>query len=349
MKSGSIRVLVADDSMLFATALVDILEQDPELEIVGVASDGRQAVEMTQSLRPQVVTMDVRMPILDGLAAVEGIMTSAPTPILVLTADPRGESGELAFEALARGAVDLMPKPLSFPGPEAQQQALRDRIRLLAGVAVVRHPKRHRIPLRTGSIRAPGRVRVVAIGASTGGPQALAQLLADLPAGFGAGIVVVQHMSPGFLENLTRWLNAITPLDVRVGVPGDVIEPGVVLVTPDEVHAVVDDRGRFQVDRGASIGGHRPSATRLFESVARSCGPSAIGLQLTGMGRDGAEGLLTLRRAGGVTVAQDRESSAIYGMPGAAVELGAACRVLPLRGIGPFLAAHVAERFVGRP
>jgi len=340
-------VLVVDDSPLFAQLIAEMIEGDPELEVIGIARDGKEAVEMVAAHRPDLVTMDIQMPVMDGLMAIEQIMARHPTPILVLTADPRGYSGELSMEALRSGALDLVVKPASWPVSKAEQNDLAHRIKLLASVRVVRHVAggrrdRARVagldPLR-GAV--PG--RMIGLVASTGGPAALATILADLPRGLSAGIAVVQHMGTGFTNTLAAWLDRTTPLDVRVAVAGAPVEPGVVVIAPDGAHLTITRRGRVQLERGRRVNGHCPSGTVLLESLAHSFGTSALGVVLTGMGRDGADGLRIIRDRGGVALAQDEETSAVYGMPKAAMESAAAQRALPLPRVASAL-RHFAER-----
>ncbi len=345
------RVLVVDDSPLFVRLLTHTIETDRRHTVVGSAADGRQAVSMVRELRPDVVTMDVLMPVMDGLDAVEQIMAVAPTPILVLSSDPRGASGELAFEALRRGALDLLPKPAGWPPTTEEWQVLGNRIAMLAGVPVIHHLEGRRRARRHAAQHAsapsrvivqggPRRPEVVALAASTGGPQALAQVIGGLPRSFAAGVLVVQHLAPGFVGGLASWLQRVSVLEVRVAEDGDEVRPATALLAPDGAHLVLVG-GRVRLDRGAPVEGHRPSATVLMRSVAAACGGAAAGVILSGMGRDGVEGLLELQRAGGVTMAQDEESSVVFGMPREALLAGAAARQVPLDAIAGILAAAV--------
>ncbi len=368
--SSPVRVLVVDDSPLFAEAITRILEDDPGFQVVGVASQGRQAVEMTRRLRPQVITMDVHMPVMGGLEAVEAIMADTPTPILVVTSDPRASTGqELHFEALRRGALDVHPKPAGWPGSAADQRAFRDQLRLLSRVAVVKHLAGHRHlwraervdhwrargpllaaaqpPAWPDSFEAP-RGRVVAIVASTGGPAALSKILEALPADFPAPVLVTQHIALGFSESFASWLDGVSPLEVTLARQGEPLRDGAVLVAPDQVHLTVTAQGRVELDGGPPLDGHRPSGTRLFASVAQAYGGRAVGLILSGMGADGVKGLEELRRAGGVTLAQDEASCVVFGMPKVALETGAARRAVSLAEIPRALCALVVEG-PGRP
>lgn len=341
-----IRVLVVDDSPLFAEMISSVLGADPTLSVVGVATDGRQAVDLARELKPDVITMDIQMPEMNGLEAIEQIMASCPTPILVVSGDPRVHGEEMHFEALRRGALDVLAKDeLLTPGAE-QQEKLREQIKFLAGVTVVRHmglredqravrsrpPSREWKPLKVASRPRPQR-EVLAIVASTGGPLALAALLTDLPPDFPAGIVVVQHIGRGFIQNLATWLDDVSTLSVRIARDGEQLRPATVLLAPDDQHMTLSSGGRISLEASGPVGGHRPSGTLLLSSVARTYGQRAIGLILTGMGRDGVEGLQAISDAGGVTLAQDEESCVVFGMPKAAIELGAVEQVLPLAEI----------------
>lgn len=364
--NAPIRVLVVDDSPLFADAITGILEADPGYQVVGVASHGRQAVEMTRRLRPAVITMDVHMPVMGGLEAIDAIMADTPTPILVVTSDPRASTGqELHFEALRRGALDVHPKPQAWPGSQADQRALREQLRLLSRVAVVRHLAGHRHlwraervgnwrdsrppaaaaatpPLWPDHVEAP-RGRVVAIAASTGGPAALAKILEALPADFPAPVLITQHIAVGFSESFASWLDGVSPLEVTLARQGEPLRDGAVLVAPDGVHLKVTPQGRVDLDAGPPIDGHRPSGTALLSSVAQVYGPRGVGLILSGMGADGARGLEELRRAGGVTLAQDEASCVVFGMPKVALETHAASRAVALAEIPRALCAVVVE------
>lgn len=333
----STRVLVAEDSPIFAEAIVEVLRTDPGLEVVGVARDGEEAVAMTAALRPDVVTMDVLMPKLDGLSAVDRIMRRTPTPVLVLTADPRGPSGRLGFEALRRGAVDVMLKPDRFPCPDDVARSICDRVRVVAGV-----PRRARTtpgPARPRTVHRPrGGVDVVGIAASTGGPVALGEVLAGVPADFGATIAIVQHLPPGFVDGFVRWLDERCPLPVAVARDGARLCPGEVWVAPDRAHLELGETRVMVVEGRGPVSGHEPSGDVLLESIARHHGRRGAGIVLTGMGSDGAAGLLALRRAGGTTVAQARESCVVHGMPRVAVECGGAQQELSLDGMRGLLA-----------
>lgn len=350
-----IRCLVADDSRVFRAILRAILARASEVEIVGEAADGHEAVAKVLELRPDVVTMDVRMPGKDGLAAIEEIMRLAPTPVIVVSAEAGPENQEVSFRALQLGAVEVLGKPRSEARGgrfERDAEAIRDAVRAVAGLRLVtRHPRLagraafavqprrfdasaapERTPWPPLSLGAGAKPRVVGIAASTGGPAALARILGRLPRGYSLPILVVQHIAQGFEAGLAHWLAGETPLAVRLARQGEPIEPGTVYVAPDGLHLGAAAE-RIQLSDGAPVRGFRPSGTRLFESLAMSYGGAGAGVVLSGMGDDGAEGLKLLRDQGGYTAAQGPLSSVVFGMPRAAIERGAASVTLELEDI----------------
>lgn len=337
-----VRVLVVDDSPICRALLRGIVEADPSMIVVGEAASGLEAIERTAALAPDVLTMDVRMPGLDGLATIERLMSELPRPVLVVTDLPAGADGTLAFEATRRGALDVFAKPSL--DDERACRALRERLRLLSRVKVVRHLGRSAPrPVVPAIERGPRPVRVVAVAASAGGPAALSTLLGALPASFGACIALTQHLPEGFAEPFARFLAARTALRVVVGDRMVPLVPGTVVVASDRAHLVAHGADHLAPSDAPARGGLRPCADVCFESIAAQHGSAAFGVVLSGIGRDGAEGLLRMRRAGAVTIAQDEATSAIYGMPRAAHELGAAARVLSLAAI----AEELRERVIG--
>lgn len=334
--SRKVGVLVVDDSPICRQLIIEALKKDPELQVVGTAETGQQAIDKTVAMRPDVVTMDVDMPGMDGLEAVEKIMSEAPTPILVLTGDPRSQSPELTHRALAVGALALQVKPALDAGPEAWNLARE--VKLLSTVKVIRHVRgshknasfaatRTPPPLEAGAF-ANSTLGLVTIASSTGGPQVVHKLISELPADFPAPIALVQHINAAFADSLAGWLAAASRLKVKVAKDGDALVPGTVLIAPPERHLVVLQRGRVTVREGAPVDGHIPSATLLMESAAKAYGRRAAGVILTGMGTDGAEGMLAIKQSGGVTLAQSQESCVVFGMPGAAIARNAVDHVV---------------------
>ena len=342
--SASFRVLVVEDSPTARALLVEILRSDPEIEVVGEAANGLEAVEMAKRLRPDVITMDARMPLMDGLQATKEIMTEAPTPIVIITASFERRDVEISMHALRAGALAVLPKPTG-PGSPGFAEACRQlvmTVKAMAGVKVVRHwrerPHGERPPSSPG-VQAPRGVSVaaVAVAASTGGPAALHQLLSTLPAGFPIPVLVVQHIAPDFVNGLASWLDAASPLTVKVAEEGEPLRPRTVYLAPDRLDLRVSDRGTVSLSRPTPGSRLCPSATSLFESVAQAYGASALAVILTGMGQDGLEGLASIKQAGGRVVAQDEETSVVFGMPAAAINAGLADLVLPLPAIASML------------
>ena len=329
------RIVICDDSRTYATALKQFLEHDPGIEVVGVFATADELLPELERIDPDLVTMDLEMPGIGGQRAIEQIMRDRPLPILVLSAHA-GKGTERAAAALAAGALDAMPKSgLRLAEPQnVWATALRSRVKRLASVRL-----KPRSTNATAARRPPSRVigarraQVVGIGASTGGPPALVEVLRELPAEFQIPVLIVQHIAPGFTEGLVRWLDSNTPLPVRVARAGVAAERGVWFAA-DDAHLRLKDGMRLAIDSETERGPHRPSLDVLFESLAAVAADEAVGVVLTGMGRDGAEGVQAIGSAGGLVIAQDEASSAVFGMPNAAIESGAEA-VLPLAEIGP--------------
>jgi len=351
--SGKLRMLVADDSLTVRKRFVEVLASDPNIEVVAEAEDGRRCIELCRSLRPDVVTLDMMMPVLSGLAATEYIMAYCPTPIVIVSASLNRGEVYTTYQALAAGAVEVIEKPgPSGSGPAepgaAWDQRLIATVKLVSRVKVITHPRGrlgaggdHRPQAGVGLGPAPRSPRsLVAIGASTGGPAALLRILSGLPAGFGLPILVVLHITEPFAVCFADWLSDQLPFPVshasdgeRLGAPGECR----VLLAPPARHLVVR-AGRLHLLDGPERLSCKPSIDVLFESVAAELADRSVACLLTGMGSDGARGLLAVRRAGGLTLAQDEASSVVYGMPREAARLGAAERILPLDAFAPLLA-----------
>jgi len=326
-----LRILLTEDSPLMAEVLTELLQADGDIEVVGVAGDGRQAVRANRTLEPDLVVLDLQLPVMDGLTALDHMLVERPVPVLVVTGTSRGKRASVALDALRRGALDLLVKPEAWSDLAAKQ--LRTRVRTLARVRVRRRGSVEATPIapaRVGRWRGPP---VLGIGCSTGGPPALAEVLGALPADWPVPVLVVQHIQAGFDVTLASWLNDAVDLPVGLAEGGVPLRPGAWLA-PVGHHLRVDGSGRTTVTEGPAVDGHRPSATVLFRSLAEHVGDAAMGVVLTGMGSDGANGLLALREAGGHTVAESESTAVVYGMPRAAVEVGAARRVLALPRIG---------------
>lgn len=336
------RVLVCEDSRTFAAALVRTLERGGEIEVVGVATTAEAAIADVARLAPDLVTMDVELPAMSGLEAVEKIMNAQPTPILIVSSHINGDC-DLAAAALACGALEAVGKSdLSVHDPDdAAAVAFRRRVKLLSGVRVIRHPRGGLNGHPTApSVPAP-RGSVIGICTSTGGPHALATILAGIPADFAVPILIVQHIAAGFEDGLARWLDAAVPLPVRLAEHGAPALPGV-SIAPDGADLVLAADGVLLLDRTLPAGLHRPSADVLLHSIARRAESAGVAVVLTGMGRDGADGLAAVRQAGGFTIAQDEATSAVYSMPREAAKSGAL--ILPLGEIAGALTTVALER-----
>lgn len=331
-----IRVLVVDDSPVVRTILVSMLESAPGFQVVGEAKDGEEAVRLTASLRPDVITMDIRMPRLDGLEATRQIMRTTPTPIVVVASSVYESDLNIAFNAVEAGALTVVEKPRGLS--ETEFDVVRDQlvttVRLMSDVQVVtlwssdqQATQVTRRPVRLGAGPAV-RPELIAIGASTGGPGILHQILRGLPSDFSIPIAVVQHITPGFGQGFAHWLSSVTPLQVAIAQDGERLAPGRVFIAPDDRHMTVSAGGIIRLERSELVSGRRPSATRLFESAAKTYGAAALGIILSGMGEDGVDGLEAVRQAGGRVIAQNEESCVVFGMPKVAVERGIVDQVL---------------------
>ncbi len=338
-----VRVLIVDDSPTARLVLRQILGADPEIQVIGTAANGQEALEQVKQLNPDVVTMDVFMPEMDGYEATRRIMQEHPVPIVVVSGGVDKPELRVAFRAIQAGALDVLQKP----GVEADRAAEYARrrlvatVKLMASVRVLRQPTSSRPSLPPGArtyVATPiSRPQLIGVVASTGGPMALNTLLSGLPEHFPVPIAVVQHMAPGFLRGLVDWLQGNTSLRCRVAQDGESPQAGTVYFAPDDRHLVLSRPGRFRLEDGPPVHYVRPSGTVLLESMAYLWGARSVGVVLTGMGSDGAEGLRAVHNHGGIGIVQDEASSAVWGMPRAAVEMGAADYVLPLEEIGPKL------------
>jgi len=342
------RVLVVEDSFTVRKRICEILVADPEIELVGEAENGSRAIELCQTLRPDIVTMDMIMPIMSGLAATEYIMAHCPTPILVVSSSTnRGELFK-TYDALAAGAIDVLDKPQGDEPEGVWERTLVAYVKLVARIPVITHPRFRLAGLDRASVAATYAASdrlpaVVAIGASTGGPAAIVEVLRNLPEAVRQPVLLVLHIGEPFGVAFAEWLDGQTSRRVAYARDGDPVAGvgGRVAMAPPGRHLVVRD-GRFRLTEDPERHSCRPSIDVLFESVAQEFAAASAAVLLTGMGRDGAAGLLAVRRAGGLTIAQDEATSVVYGMPREAAILGAAERVLPLGEIGPALGSIAA-------
>ncbi|WP_026842579.1 chemotaxis-specific protein-glutamate methyltransferase CheB [Citrifermentans bremense] len=339
-----IKVLIVDDSPIAVALVKRALYSVPDILVVGTAQNGRDALKLIPALKPDVVCTDLHMPVLNGLELTRQIMALFPRPVLVLSVST--EEGSLdAFNMMEAGALDVVAKPRV--SSDAEFLRIRDelvaKVRILSGVRVFRKYRKYE---ESGGARAPvanakpPRLRLVVIGASTGGPQALQLILSRLPADFPAPVVCVQHISLGFQEGLMQWLSGSCALRIKTAREGDVPVPGTVCFPPEGMHLEFQKNGSYLISSRPPCNGHRPSVSTTMSSAAQRYGNAAAGVLLTGMGDDGAQGMLDLYQAGALTIAQDQGSSVVFGMPKQAIELGAARLILPLEGI----AAHLVHQ-----
>lgn len=342
MSQKPIRVLLVDDSPIALVVLQRMLAASAEIEVVGTATNGREAMELIPHLQPALICTDYHMPQMNGLELTRQVMAHFPRPILVISSAVGETDTERVFALLEAGAVDVFPKPRG--GAEAGALAAENlikKVKIVAGVWVWGRPPREAVPRTALSLPRPGpgtvregrQPQIIAIGASTGGPPALQTILSQLPGHFPLPILCVQHISAGFLPGLVSWLAAHCQLKIQIAQAGEIPQPGCVYFPLENTHLVIDRKGRMQASTEPPLGGHRPSVTVTFRSVAEYYGDAAIGVLLTGMGRDGGAGMQALAQAGALTIAQDEASCVVFGMPADAVERGAARAVLPLGNI----------------
>lgn len=342
-----IRLVVADDSETARQLLRAILEADDDLRVVGEAHDGAEAVRLVLELKPDLIVMDVHMPVLDGLSATKQIMADHPTPILIVSgATPHDV--DLSLTATQAGALMAMAKPEGPASPRFEESAagLREMARAMSQVKVVRQSRLYApapSPRAEERPAPPQSAELVAIAASTGGPAALRAVLTRLPATFPAPILIVQHIARDFAAGYADWLGSGLPLRVKVAEHDEPLLAGTVYVAPDDAHLGVTEAGRAKIDHGHAIGGFRPSASYLFASAGSVYGPRLAAIVMTGMGADGAQGLVAARAAGAYVIAQDEATSVVHGMAREAINLGAVDAVLPLDEIAPHLLATIGR------
>lgn len=336
-----IKVLIVEDSKVMQQLLIYTISSDPIFQIVGVADNGEDAIEATAKLRPDVIAMDWYMPKLDGQKATRRIMETNPTPIVIVTASLATRDVMFSFGIMEAGALAIVKKPHSIDHPEYKKDA-KELIQTLKSMSEVKTVKRlvrtlkEDAPAQSTSqitIRPESEIQVVAIGASTGGPLILQRIISGLPKNFPVPLLIVQHIAKGFVEGFAEWLNKTTGFPLNIAKQGDYVLPGTGYIAPDGFHMGVDNSRRIFLSQHAAENNLKPSVAYLFRTVANIFGSNAVGVLLSGMGRDGAEELKLMKERGAVTIAQDKETSVVHGMPGEAIKLGAATHVLSPQAI----------------
>lgn len=357
MNDPPIRILLAEDSIIFVSLLKEILSSTHDLEIIQVVDNGEDAVQACAQLQPDIVLMDVQMPRLDGLSATEQIMAQCPTPILIITADPFQGGIDISFKALSAGALDLYPKTRLNPTQNQHHanQELIAKIRLLSQIPVIRHVRGRRKstststhytkPTRTITPPRSSSPMLIGITSSTGGPKALATICQNLPANLPATLLIVQHITHGFTSHLAKWLDANSPLNALEATDQMRPKPGSIIIAPGGRHMTLNNHGTLRLKRPhTSFSGHCPSGDILLKSLARNAHPDlTLGIILSGMGDDGAQGLLHMQQQGCTTIAQDKESSVVWGMPKVAHQLGASKHLLNPTQIASFIVEFCAQ------
>ena len=333
----NIRVLVVEDTPSMCKVITSILNSDPHILVAGIAQNGQEAVELVAKIKPDIITMDIHMPVMDGCEATKQIMAYNPTPILIISASVF--TGELnkAFKSISYGALDMVDKrDLALGADQSCIELFIEKIKFLSKIKVVHHPLaklelKWNKDIKVREIhKENGLGRLLAIVSSTGGPEALSKILKKIPKEFPCGIVIVQHISSGFDAGLAEWLASECRIKVKLAADREPIEPGTAYISPCDLQMRVEEGGRIRLFDELPRGGQRPSGDVLLESVAKVYGEKALAVILTGMGRDGAAGMKAVKDARGLTIAQDEKSCVVFGMPRAAVEIGAVDKVLPI-------------------
>lgn len=343
--------MIVEDSLVVRQLLTHIVGRDPRFVVAAAVASAEEALAEIGRVKPDVISMDIRLPGIDGLEATRRIMSEHPTPIVVIADAVEDQSLKISMNALRAGALSVVEKPVGVASGcyERLAETITTQLFIMSSVPVIRRrnigaslappPAPGPAPSRGGVFR---KASYVALAASTGGPPALAKVLEALPPDFPAPVFIVQHMGAAFMEGFASWLNGLSPLDVGLAKEGELPRGGRAYVAPGDRHLVLDANGIIRLSSEPPVGGQRPSANMLISSLARRAGSSTVGVLLTGMGEDGANGLLELRNAGGYTIAEHQSTAVVYGMPAVAVRLRAAREVLPLEAIGRRI-AQLAE------
>jgi two-component system chemotaxis response regulator CheB len=341
-----IRTLIVDDSKVIQEFLAHLLSSDPDIQVVGVANSGLEAIELTKIKKPDVITMDIHMPGMDGYEATRTIMETLPTPIVIVSGSLKIKEVANTFRYLEAGALAVVLRPPGFGHPQfaTSRKELIQTVKLMSEVKVVRlFPRSRKEPVKHFGIvqtfeKDIKRIQVIAVGASTGGPMALQIILSRLPVDLPIPVLIVQHIAKGFLKGFLEWLSATSGIKLKIGEDGETILPGFGYIAPDNFHMGISRGSKIKLSNQPSENGLRPSVSYLFRSVAQTFGPNALGVLLTGMGKDGADELKTMKDKGALTLVQNEESSVVFGMPGEALRIGAADNALSLERIAEIMA-----------
>lgn len=331
-----IKVLVVDDSPTIREIMKDILSSDKDIEVIGAVSNGEEAIRFMGKNKPDIITMDIDMPKMNGFEATRKIMETTPVPIVIITALFNSKDIDRTFQAMEAGAVSVIEKPTAITDDDFDKasQNIVHMIKLMSEIKVIKRKTIYKNK-KTGPLEnyksknTLSSIKIAAIGVSTGGPPVLQSIFSKLPSNIKIPILVVQHITPGFIEGLVDWLSGVTEYPIHIAVHGEKVLPGHIYFAPDGFHMEIRGDGKIFLNGAEKENGLRPAVSFLFRSIARYYGKNSIGILLTGMGKDGAEELKLLKDIGAITVAQDKETSIVYGMPGEAVKLDAATYILP--------------------
>ncbi len=350
-----IKVLIVDDSAFMRKLLSDLFAAEPDFEVIDTARNGREAVDKVKKLKPQLVTMDVEMPIMDGIKSLELIMKEEPTPVVMVSSLTRA-GADATLKALEFGAVDFVAKAAGpIAGIAGISAEILEKCRAAVKANVAQLAKRQStmttlvktaVQPAASSYLSGVDEQIVAIGTSTGGPRALQEVITRLPGNLPCGVVIVQHMPPGFTKSLSERLNSLSSLTVKEAENNDIIRPGLVLIAPGDYHMVVEKEAGKRIVRLSQqppIGGHRPAVDPMMESVAGIYGSRAVGVILTGMGHDGAKGIQAIKKQSGYTIAEDQSTAVVFGMPKSAIELGVVDKIAPLPAIAGEIVRSISK------